>query len=154
MGLKEELMNDFKEAMKAHDEVRKNTISLARAAIKQHEIDEREELDDNGVVAILQKQIKMRKDALADFEKAGRSDLAEAYNKEIEVLKKYIPEQLSKEKIREIVEETATALNIERTKKSMGKLMGPVMGKVRGLADGNDVKAVVMEFLSGDGKKE
>ena len=58
MGLKEELMNDFKEAMKAHDEVRKNTISLARAAIKQHEIDEREELDDNGVVAILQKQIK------------------------------------------------------------------------------------------------
>ena len=154
MGLKEELMNDFKEAMKAHDEDRKNTISLARAAIKQHEIDEREELDDNGVVAILQKQIKMRKDALADFEKAGRSDLEEAYNKEIEVLKKYIPEQLSKEKIREIVEETATALNIERTKKSMGKLMGPVMGKVRGLADGNDVKAVVMEFLSGDGKNE
>ena len=72
----------------------------------------------------------------------------------VEVLKKYIPEQLSKEKIREIVEETATALNIERTKKSMGKLMGPVMGKVRGLADGNDVKAVVMEFLSGDGKNE
>lgn len=148
MGLKEELMNDFKDAMKAHDDVRKNTISLARAAVKQYEIDKREDLDDNGVISILQKQIKMRKDALADFEKAGRDDLVEAYNNEIAVLKKYIPEQLSKERIREIVEETAAALNIEKAKSSMGKLMGAVMGKVKGLADGNDVKAVVMEFLS------
>ena len=103
MGLKEELMKDFKEAMKARDEVAKNTISLARAAVKQFEVDKREELDDAGVVAILQKQIKMRKDALADFEKAGRQDLLDAYNAEIKVLSKYIPEQLSKEKIEEIV---------------------------------------------------
>ena len=78
MGLKEELMNDFKQSMKAHDEVAKNTISLARAAIKQYEVDKREELDDEGVLVILKKQVKMRKDALADFEKAGRSDLVEA----------------------------------------------------------------------------
>ncbi len=148
MGLKEELMKDFKEAMKARDEVAKNTISLARAAVKQFEVDKREELDDAGVVAILQKQIKMRKDALADFEKAGRQDLLDAYNAEIKVLSKYIPEQLSKEKIEEIVRETAEALNIEKSRKSMGKLMGPVMGKVKGLADGNDVKEVVMKFLS------
>lgn len=80
MGLKEQLMNDFKEAMKARNEVSKNTINLARAAIKQYEVDNREELDDEGVISILQKQVKMRKDALADFEKAGREDLMKAYN--------------------------------------------------------------------------
>ena len=95
MALKEQLMADFKEAMKAHDEVAKNTISFARAAIKQYEVDHREELDDAGIVAILSKQVKMRKDALADFEKAGRTDLAESYQAEIDILKRYLPEQLS-----------------------------------------------------------
>ncbi|MBQ1471018.1 MAG: GatB/YqeY domain-containing protein [Eubacterium sp.] len=150
MGLKEELMNDFKQSMKAHDEVAKNTISLARAAIKQYEVDKREELDDEGILVILKKQVKMRKDALADFEKAGRSDLVEAYNNEIRVLEKYIPEQMSKEQILEIVKETAESLGIEKDRKSMGKLMGPVMGKVKGLADGSDVRDVVMNFLSGE----
>ena len=150
MGLKEELMNDFKQSMKAHDEVAKNTISLARAAIKQYEVDKREELDDEGILVILKKQVKMRKDALADFEKARRSDLVEAYNNEIRVLEKYIPEQMSKEQILEIVKETAESLGIEKDRKSMGKLMGPVMGKVKGLADGSDVRDVVMNFLSGE----
>lgn len=148
MTLKEQLMADFKEAMKAHNEVAKNTISLARAAVKQYEVDNREELDDAGVIAILSKQVKMRKDALADFEKAGRTDLVDAYNAEIDVLNKYLPEQLSKEKIMEIVKETAAALGIEGSKQNMGKLMGPVMGKVKGLADGNAVREVVSEFLS------
>ena len=148
MTLKEQLMADFKEAMKAHDETAKNTISLARAAVKQYEVDNREELDDAGIVAILSKQVKMRKDALADFERAGRADLAEAYNAEIEILNRYLPEQLSKEKVMEIVKETADALGIEGGKQNMGKLMGPVMGKVKGLADGSLVKEVVMEFLS------
>ena len=148
MTLKEQLMADFKEAMKAHDETAKNTISLARAAIKQYEVDNREELDDAGIIAILSKQVKMRKDALADFERAGRTDLAEAYNAEIEILNRYLPEQLSKEKVMEIVKETAAALGIEGGKQNMGKLMGPVMGKVKGLADGSLVKEVVMEFLA------
>ena len=147
MGLKDQLMNDFKEAMKAKDTVAKNTINLARAAIKQYEVDNREELDDAGIIAILSKQVKMRKDALADFEKAGRADLLEAYNKEIEILNRYLPEQLSKEKLMEIVKETAASLGIEGGRQNMGKLMGSVMGKVKGLADGNDVKDVVMEFL-------
>ena len=147
MTLKERLMADFKEAMKAHDETAKNTISLARAAIKQYEVDNREELDDAGIIAILSKQVKMRKDALADFEKAGRTDLVSAYNAEIEILNRYLPEQLSKEKIMEIVKDTAASLGIEGGKQNMGKLMGSVMGKVKGLADGNTVKEVVMEFL-------
>ena len=147
MTLKEQLMADFKEAMKAKDEVAKNTISFARAAVKQYEVDNREELDDAGIIAILAKQVKMRKDALADFEKAGRTDLVESYNAEIEILTRYLPEQLSEEKLREIVAETAAALGIEGGKQNMGKLMGPVMGKVKGLADGNAVKKVVQEFL-------
>lgn len=148
MALKEQLMADFKEAMKAHDDTAKNTINLARAAIKQYEVDNREELDDAGIIAILSKQVKMRKDALADFEKAGRADLLEAYNREIEILNRYLPEQLSREKLMEIVKETAASLGIEGGRQNMGKLMGPVMGKVKGLADGNAVKDVVMEFLA------
>ncbi len=110
MAIKEKLMADFKEAMKAHDEVAKNTISFARAAIKQYEVDHREELDDDGIAAILSKQVKMRKDALADFEKAGRTDLIDSYKSEIEILKRYLPEQLSDEKIREIIKGTAAEL--------------------------------------------
>lgn len=148
MSLKEQLMSDFKDAMKAKDEVRKNTISFARAAVKQYEIDNRKELDDEGIVAILAKQVKMRKDALSDFEKAGRMDLADAYKQEIEVLQKYLPAQLSADEIRDIVKSTAAELGIEGGKQNMGKLMGAVMGKVKGVADGNDVRKVIEEFLA------
>ena len=147
MTIKETLMADFKEAMKAKDEVAKNTISFARAAIKQYEVDHREELNDEGIIAILSKQVKMRKDALSDFEKAGRADLVESYKAEIEVLKRYLPEQLSEEKLREIVADTAAGLGIECGMQNMGKLMGPVMAKVKGLADGGQVKKIVEEFL-------
>lgn len=148
MTLKERLMSDFKEAMKAHDGIAKDTISLARAAIKQYEVDNRKELDESGIIEILTKQVKMRKDALADFEKAERTDLADAYKAEIEILQKYLPEQLSKEELLEIVKATVTELGIEPTRQNMGKLMGAVMGKVKGRADGNDVKAVVGDFLA------
>lgn len=148
MSLKEQLMADFKDAMKAKDEVRKNTISFARAAVKQYEIDNRKELDDEGIVAILAKQVKMRKDALSDFEKAGRMDLADAYKQEIEVLQKYLPAQLGADEIRDIVKATAAELGIEGGKQNMGKLMGAVMGKVKGVADGNDVRKVIEEFLA------
>ena len=148
MSLKEQLMSDFKDAMKAKDEVRKNTISFARAAVKQYEIDNRKELDDEGIIAILAKQVKMRKDALSDFEKAGRMDLADAYKQEIEVLQKYLPAQLSADEIRDIVKATAADLGIEGGKQNMGRLMGAVMGKVKGVADGNDIRKVIEEFLA------
>lgn len=147
MDIKARLMNDFKEAMKAHDDVAKTTISFARAAVKQAEVDTRTELDDAGVIAILSKQVKMRKDALADFEKAGRTDLIDSYQAEIAILERYLPEQLSKEKILEIVSQTAQELGLEKGMQNMGKLMGPVMAKVKGVADGGVVKTVVQEFL-------
>lgn len=148
MTLKEQLMADFKEAMKAKDDVRKNTISFARAAVKQYEVDNREELDDEGIIKILTKQVKMRKDALADFEKAGRTDLADGYKAEIEILEKYLPEQMSADEILKIVQATKEELGLEGTKKEMGKFMGAVMKKVGGRADGNAVREVIQGFLN------
>ena len=147
MTLKERLNADFKEAMKNKQTVRKETISFVRAAIKQYEVDNREEIDDAGIASILAKQVKMRKDALADFEKAGRTDLIDSYKAEIEILKRYLPEQLSEDKLREIIAETAASLGIEGGMQNMGKLMGPVMAKVKGVADGAMVKKLVEEFL-------
>ncbi len=141
-------MADFKASMKEHDEVARNTISLARAAIKQYEIDERKELDDRGVIGILQKQVKMRTDALADFEKAGRTDLADAYMAEIKVLEKYLPEQISDEEVAKIVRETAASMGIDGGRENMGRLMGAVMGKINGRADGNTVRRIVSDFLA------
>ena len=147
MTLKERLMADYKIAMKEKNEIQKNTVSLARAAIKQCEIDNRVELEDKDIIPILQKQVKMRKDALADFEKAGRLDLLNSYNAEIKVLEKYLPEMLSLEAILKVVEEVAKELGIKGGRENMGKLMGPVMAKVKGLAGGSEVKTVIEKFL-------
>ena len=147
MTLKERLANDFKEAMKEKNEVKKNTINLARAAVKQYEVDNREELDEEGILTILAKQVKMRKDALADFEKADRMDLVDAYNEEIKVLMIYLPAQLSEAEIAEIVKTTAKEMEIESGKQNMGKLMGAVMPKVKGVADGGVVRKAIEDFL-------
>jgi len=147
LTLKEQLASDFKESMKARDEIRKNTVNLVRAAIKQSEVDNRVELDEEGVLAIIAKQVKMRKDALSDFEKAGRTDLLESYNKEIEVLMTYLPAQLTIDEITEIVKVTMAELGIEGGKQHMGKLMGAMMPKVKGKADGGDVKKAIENLL-------
>ncbi len=148
MTLKERLTNDFKEAMKAKDEVKKNTVNLVRAAIKQFEVDNRQELDDKGIIEILTKQVKMRKDALADFEKAGRTDLVESYDKEIQVLMEYLPKQLTDSELQDIIKNTAEELGIESGKQNMGKLISAVMPKVKGLADGGNVRKLVESFLA------
>lgn len=146
MSLKDRLTADFKDAMKAHDDIRKNTINLTRAAIKQYEVDNRVELDEQGIIDILNKQVKMRKDALSDFEKAGRTDLIEAYKKEIDILTVYLPEQLTEEELTSIIMETKSELGIE-DKGGMGKLMGAVMPKVKGKADGDAVRKIVQRIL-------
>ena len=147
MTLKDRLMADFKESMKQKDEVKKNTVSLARAAIKQYEVDNRVELEDADIVKILQTQVKMRKDALADFEKAGRTDLFESYNKEIDILMEYLPKQLTEAEILEIVKATAADLGIENGKTNVGRLVGAVMPKVKGKAEGGTVKKIVESIL-------
>ncbi len=143
MTLKEILANDFKESMKARDAIKKDTVNLVRAAIKQSEVDNRVELDEQGVLAIIAKQVKMRKDALSDFEKAGRTDLLDAYNREIEILMTYLPAQLTVDEIVVIAKETMAELGIEGEKQNMGKLMKAIMPKVKGSADGGDVKKAI-----------
>ena len=150
MGLKEQLMQDYKEAMKNADTVRKNTVNMVRAAIKQHEVDQRVTLEDDAdIVKIIKKQVKMRADALEDFVKAGRDDMLEGYKKEIEILQSYLPEEMGEEEIRAKVAEIAEKLGIEKNMKSMGTLMKSAMAELKDKADGSAVNKAVKEFLSG-----
>ena len=149
MSLKEQLMADYKTAMKEHDVTTKETVNLVRAAIKQHEVDQKVALEDDAdIVPIIKKQLKMRRDALADFEKAGRTDLLDGYNKEIEVLERYLPEEMSEEEILAAVEKIADEGGIERSMKSMGGMMKAAMAKLHGKADGSLVSKMVKEYLS------
>ncbi|MEE3362654.1 MAG: GatB/YqeY domain-containing protein [Anaerovoracaceae bacterium] len=148
MTLNERLTEEYKNALRNHDEVRKRTISSARAAVKHVEVDERKELSDDDIAVILTKQVKMRKDALPDFERAGRTDLLDAYRAEIDVLSEFLPKQLSEEEIKDVIRKAAAGLGIEGGKENMGKLMGAVMKELKGKADGNTVRKNVEEFLS------
>ena len=148
MSLKERLSADFKEALKTKDATRKNAVNMARAAIKQYEVDHREELDDEGVVQVIAKQVKMRKDALADFEKAGRTDLLDVYKAEIDVLQAYLPEQLSDDEGRSVVTKAMEEAGIAPEKKNMGMIMKTVMPLLKGKADGGVVKKVVDSLIN------
>ena len=150
MGLKEQLMADYKDAMKNADTLRKNTVNMVRAAIKQYEVDQRVSLDDDAdIVKIIKKQVKMRTDALSDFAKAGRDDMVEAYKKEIEILEGYLPEEMSAEQIADKVREIAADLGITDGMKNMGKLMKAVMAELKDAADGSQVNKAVKDFLNG-----
>ena len=150
MGLKEQLMQDYKDAMKNADTVKKNTVNMVRAAIKQHEVDQRVTLEDDAdIVKIIKKQVKMRTDALSDFVKAGRDDMVEGYKKEIEILKSYLPEEMGEEEIKAKVKEIADKLGIEANMKNMGVLMKSTMAELKDKADGSAVNKAVKEFLSG-----
>ncbi|MBQ6440613.1 MAG: GatB/YqeY domain-containing protein [Mogibacterium sp.] len=150
MGLKEQLMQDYKDAMKNADAVKKNTVNMVRAAIKQYEVDQRVTLEDDAdVVKIIKKQVKMRADALSDFVKAGRDDMVEGYKKEIEILKAYLPEEMGEEEIRAKVKEIAEKLGLEANMKNMGVLMKSTMAELKDKADGSAVNKAVKEFLSG-----
>ncbi len=143
-------MQDYKDAMKNADTVRKNTVNMVRAAIKQHEVDMRVSLDDDAdIVKIIKKQVKMRMDALEDFAKAGRDDMLEGYRKEIEILQSYLPEEMGEEEIKAKVKEIAEKLGVEANMKNMGTLMKNCMAELKDKADGSAVNKAVKEFLSG-----
>lgn len=148
MSLKEQLFADLKAAMKEKDVVRKDTIQLIRSGILQIEKDNKVELDDEGVIEVISKQLKSRRDSLPDFEKSGREDLIEKLNREIEILLGYLPEQLSEEEIQKIVEEAIAATGAASIKE-MGKVMGMVTPKVKGRADMKIVGGLVKKLLQG-----
>jgi len=147
MSLKETLLQDLKVAMKEKDTIRKNTIQLVRAGVLQVEKDNHVELDDEGVLDVVAKELKKRRDSLPEFEKSGRTDLIDNLNKEIEVLLGYLPEQLTEDEIKKIVEETIAETGAS-SMKDMGKVMGAVSPKVKGRADNRVVSGYVKELLS------
>ena len=147
MSLKETLFQDLKTAMKDKDTVRKNTIQLVRAGVLQIEKDNHVELEDDGVLDVIAKELKKRRDSLPEFEKSGRTDLIDNLNKEIEVLLGYLPEQLTEDEIQKIVEETIAETGAA-TMKDMGKVMGAVSSKVKGRADNRVVSGYVKKLLS------
>lgn len=147
MSLKEQLAADMKEAMKAHEKERLAVIRMVRGAVKQQEIDGKTELDDNGVIAVISKEVKMRRDSMEEFKKGNRQDLVDKTQAEIDVLMPYLPAQLSEDEVRELVK-AAVEQTGAQTAKDMGKVMGVLMPKVKGRADGKMVNTIVKSFLN------
>ncbi|EHQ91714.1 GatB/YqeY domain-containing protein [Desulfosporosinus youngiae] len=148
MTLKDRLVEDMKLAMKAKEEgkVRLSVIRMARAAIKNAEIDKKIEFNDEQVVEVLAREMKLRRDALEVFGQADRPDKVKALKEEMEVLKDYLPQQLSEGDIRQLVQETVTAVGAQSLK-DLGKVMGAVTPKTKGRADGKLVNQIVREIL-------
>ena len=145
--LKEKLMEDLKSAMKEKNEIKKNTVTMIKAAVLQVEKDKQIQLDDAQIVDIISKEAKKRKDALVEFEKSGRQDLVDQTNKELEVIKEYLPEELSVEELEKIIEETITEVGAVDMK-DMGKVMQAVKSKTTGRADGKTINEIVKKKLS------
>ena len=148
MSIKDLLTEDMKQAMKDKEsgKLRLSVIRMARANIKNIEIDEKRELNDDEGLAVLMKEVKMRQDSLEEFTKAGREELAEQAKQEIAILRKYLPEQLSDEELKALVEE-AVAETGAAGPKDMGKVMAALMPKTKGRADGKRINTMVRELL-------
>lgn len=146
MTLKQKLQEDLKTSMKNKDTLRKSVITLIRSSIKQVEVDKRIELNDDDVMDIISKQLKQRNDSLEQFLDAGREDLVEETRSEIEVLKEYLPQQLSEEELNEIVKQTISEVGAT-SMKDMGKIMSVIKPKTKGRADGKLINKLVKENL-------
>jgi uncharacterized protein YqeY len=148
MSLKDQITEDMKTAMRAKDSERLGTIRLLQAAMKQKEVDERITLDDAGVVAIVDKLIKQRKDSIAAFEGAGRQDLADKEKAEMAVLQVYLPARLSAEEVAAEVRAIVAEIGAKGPG-DMGKVMGAVKAKLAGKADMGEVSSAVKAALAG-----
>lgn len=146
MTLLEQINKDMVEAMKNKDSFTLGTIRMAKGAIQLEEINKKKELTDEEVVSVIAKQIKIRNDSIAEFTKANRTDLVEQNQKEIEILNKYMPEQLSLEEVNRIIEEAFTKLN--PTSKDIGLIMKEISPKLKGKADMGKVNAIIKEKLA------
>ncbi len=146
MSLKKQLMNDLKESMKSKNKIKKNVITMVRSAIKQREVDERIELDDQDIIGIISKQVKQKKDSIEEFRKGNRDDLVLATEKEIEILMNYLPKQLTEEEIENIVKQVVEEVGAN-SMKDMGKVMSNIMPQVKGKADGSIVNKKVRQYL-------
>ena len=147
-GVREQLRSDLRDAMRAKDAPRRNTIRMVEAAIKNAEIDKRgKDLDESEILAILQRQVKQRRESIEQFEKGGRDDLAEVERVEIAIIEQYLPRQLTRSEVearaRAVIEQVGASGAGDR-----GKVMGLLMRELRGEADGSLVNAVVGALLN------
>ena len=147
MDLKTQLNDSMKEAMKAHDEVRKRTVRMALAAVKQVEVDKRTTLDDAAVIPLLQKEIKNRREAVEEARKANRLDLIADNEAEIKVLEAFLPKAMSPDELRALAQSAISEAGAS-TQADMGKVMKVLMPKVAGRAAGDQVSSMVKELLA------
>jgi uncharacterized protein YqeY len=146
-SLKNQITEDMKSAMKAGEKDRLKVVRLILAAIKQVEVDQRIELDDAAVLAVIDKMVKQRRDSVEQFEKGNREDLAAIERAEIDVLETYLPEQLSADELARMVDEVIAATGAE-SMRDMGKVMGQIKAMAAGRADMGAVSATVKERLN------
>lgn len=147
MPILHDLQNEMKQALKSGDKERLSVIRMLISEIKKVQIDAKKELSDEEIIDVLQRYAKQRKEAAKQYREAGREDLAQKEEKELEIVSQFLPEQLSEEEIRKIVEETIKEVGASSIK-DMGKVMQAVMPKVKGRADGSIVSKIVKENLS------
>jgi uncharacterized protein YqeY len=148
MDIKTQLNESLKDAMRLKDDLRRNTVRMALAAIKQVEVDKRTSLDDLAVIALLQKEIKNRREAVEEAHKANRPDLVQANQAEIAVLEAFLPKAMSADELRALVQ-AAIAETGASAPADMGKVMKAVLPRVAGRAPGDQVSAMVRERLAG-----
>ena len=146
MTIKDKLKEDLKTAMKEKDSIRKNVVQLIKAGVLQVEKDKQVTLDDDGVLDVIAKQLKQRRDSLPDYEKSGREDLIAQLKREMDILMEYLPAQLTEEELTELVKE-AVAQTGASSVKDMGKIMAAVMPKAKGRADGREINRIARELL-------
>ena len=147
MSLKQQITEDMKAAMRAGDARRRDAIRLLQAAIKQREVDERKELDDAAVVAVIEKMLKQRRDSIVQYEAANRQDLADAEKYEMEVLQSYMPQALSDTEVECAVAEAISAAGA-RGQQDMGRVMALLKPRLSGRADMSKVSALVKTKLA------
>lgn len=144
--LKEKLMEDLKNSMKEKNVIRKNVIQMVRAAILQIEKDKGIEVDDNKILEIIAKEVKTRNDSLEDFRKGGREDLVEQAKQEIAILSEYLPKQLSREELKEKIQNIINEFGANSIKE-MGAVMKEAKAQIGIAADGKSINEVVRELL-------
>ncbi|MFQ5841775.1 MAG: GatB/YqeY domain-containing protein [Thermodesulfobacteriota bacterium] len=147
MSLEERLTDEMKSALKSRDKLRLSVIRMARAAVKNKEIEEREKLDDNTIVKVISGLVKKGEESLVHFQQANRLELIEKQEKELEILRSFLPQQLSKNEILTLVDEAIKETNALEMK-DLGKVMKWLMPRISGRADGKAVHQMVKERLS------
>ena len=147
MNLSQQLSDDMKQAMRAKDKFKLSVIRMILSSVKNEAINKGSKLEDSEVLEIVSRELKQRKDSLQEFKQAGRDDLADKLQLEIEVISNYLPEQLTEEELKSIVTQTIQEVGAS-SKADMGKVMGALMPKVKGRADGKAVNQMVQGLLN------